>query len=352
MNVLILTCKFGMGHFSAALALEEEIKNLDPSCNVKVIDFIEHMVPKADALTYGTFNFVVDKCPNVYNFLNEVSAKNSGVPLGKLLMKKISKLLENIDIVISTVPISTQYISSFKQTKNCQIPLYTYVTDIVAHKEWLSGSSDMYFVGDISSKEQLIQEGIDQEKIKVTGIPVRKGFDFENKKNKYKEILIMGGGLGLIPNAEEVILNLSSKKEIKITVITGKNKKLMKTMKKNFPNIKVIGYSNHVNDYMKKADLVVSKAGGITVFEAIHTKTPLYIIKPFLMQEVGNAKFVEEKNIGKIVWKKKKDIAEDIVELLNDEEKIKIMKENMQNILDGFENYTIFDAYLSGRTKC
>ena len=36
------------------------------------------------------------------------------------------------DLVISTLPLSSQYISAYKQTTGSSIPLYTYVTDIEA----------------------------------------------------------------------------------------------------------------------------------------------------------------------------------------------------------------------------
>ena len=37
---------------------------------------------------------------------------------------------------------------------------------------------------------------------------------------------------------------------------------------------------------MKRADLLVTKSGGITMFEALHTQTQLYIINPVLIQDI------------------------------------------------------------------
>lgn len=36
---------------------------------------------------------------------------------------------------------------------------------------------------------------------------------------------------------------------------------------------------------MKRAELIVTKLGGITLFEAINSKTPIYVLCPFLSQE-------------------------------------------------------------------
>lgn len=49
-----------------------------------------------------------------------------------------------------------------------------------------------------------------------------------------KKVLVMGGGLGIIPQIEEFLNYMNTHKEIAITVITGKNVKLMKKFKQNF----------------------------------------------------------------------------------------------------------------------
>ena len=95
----------------------------------------------------------------------------------------------------------------YKETKKSNIPLYTYITDITAHNEWLGKETDMYFVGSKETKDELIQKGVEEDKIQICGIPVRQAFKNNNaveQKHK-KEILIMGGGLGLIPGIEDIL---------------------------------------------------------------------------------------------------------------------------------------------------
>ena len=106
----------------------------------------------------------------------------------------------------------------------------------------------------------------------------------------------------------------------------------MKDTKKRFPQVDVIGYTTNVDYYMRKADLIVTKSGGITTFEAINIGTPLYILKPFLVQEIGNAKYIEKNNIGRIMWSKKINIADDIISLLENKLVLKSMRSNMKNL--------------------
>ena len=195
---------------------------------------------------------------------------------------------------------------------------------------------------------QIINSGILENKIKIVGIPVRE--EFKNKKiikNK-NEIVIMGGGLGLIPNMKKILNNLVKNKNIHITLITGKNQKLFKKYYNRYDNMTVIGYTNKVYQYVEKAELIITKAGGITLFEAIHTETPMYILYPFLSQEIGNAKFIEKNKIGKIVWSKTGNVTQDILKLLNSPIELKEMKKNMQKIKNELEKINILNIYQKG----
>ncbi len=342
MNVLILTGKFGMGHYSAALAIEEEILSKDPNACVNVVDIIDYIFPSFGKMIYGNFNFLVRRCSFIYNFLNTIAGQFSGVPLKKAVAKSISRLLEEYkaDLIIATLPVCSQYISAYKEMTSNDVPLYTYITDLTIHEEWIAKNTDLYFVGSKCTKNNLISKGIASNKIIVSGIPVKKSFKDTTENNEAKtaksEVLIMGGGLGLIPSNHDFLSKLCENDNIHITMITGKNQKLMQHIKGRFPSIDVIGYTTEVHHYMKNADIIITKSGGITTFEAINTGTPLYILKPFLMQEIGNAKYIEKENLGQIMWSKKSDIAMDVMSLLNNPKLLQNMRHNMKIIRENW----------------
>ena len=74
----------------------------------------------------------------------------------------------------------------------------------------------------------------------------------------------------------------------------------------------------------------ITKPGGITMFEAIHSQTPLYVNKPFLIQEAGNAAWIEAMHIGVVHWDDGRDPAQDILDLLENDVQLAEMKYNMQ----------------------
>lgn len=348
MNILILTAKCGMGHYTASMALKQELENED--VQVQVIDFFEVIFPRINKIIYGIFNFLVSKCSSIYNFFYKFSANTNFTPFKKIMKKRIEKIIEqeNINIVISTFPVCSKYISAYKKINNKKLKLYTYITDIEVNKEWITNETDMYFVASEETKMQLIHNGILENKIKIVGIPVRKEFKKRKIIKNKNEIVIMGGGLGLIPKMKKILNHLVKNKNIHITLIAGKNQKLLKKYYNRYDNMTVIGYTNEVYKYVEKAELIITKAGGITLFEAIHTETPMYILYPFLSQEIGNARFIEKNNIGKIVWSKTKNVTQDILNLLNSKIELNNMRKNMKKIKNKLEKINVIDIYQKG----
>lgn len=332
-----------MGHLSAATAIQEEILDKYPLAQVEVLDLIDYLFPAYSQIIYNSFNFLVRHCSFIYNCLNKVASRFSGTPLKTVMLNNIKRLIEQnkTDLVVSTLPICSQYISAFKETAKNSVPLYTYVTDISIQEEWISKNTDLYFVGAQATKNSLVSKGVDPEKIIISGIPVKQKFRQENAHqlmnvHTKKEILIMGGGLGLIPFSDVFLDTLSRNDQINVTIITGKNQKLFQQLNEKYPAFHIIGYTTDVHIYMKNADLIITKSGGITTFEAINIGTPLYILKPFLCQEVGNAEYIEQQNIGRVRWSNDFNIGTDLLSLLENPRLLQIMRSNMQNLRESW----------------
>ena len=139
----------------------------------------------------------------------------------------------------------------------------------------------------------------------------------DRKTKRRKEVLIMGGGLGLLPKSEDFYESLNQIPDVHVTIITGHNQKLCKRLQGRWENIQVIGYTNQVWEYMWRADLIVTKPGGITLFETIFARVPILTWPPTLQQEKGNARWLTEEGIGWVAGKK--NCADEIREILSDE---------------------------------
>ena len=142
----------------------------------------------------------------------------------------------------------------------------------------------------------------------------------------------MGGGLGLLPKSKKFYQELNNLKNIKTTVIMGGNKKLFQKLHGKYENIEVIGFTDQVYHYMKQADLIISKPGGITIFEAIHSELPMLIIEPFLQQEMKNANFINYHQLGRIISKQQLINIHYLSQILNDETNLYKMRQNMKSL--------------------
>ena len=340
-----------MGHVKCAEAIAEEIYASQPDASVTTVDVMDYLFPHLSKAIYKGFSLLVTKLPGMYNHLNRAAGKHAGVPMKKTIAAKLDRLIAETqpDLIISNLPVCSKYISAYKELRVCTVPLFTYITDITVHDEWIADKTDLYFVGDESTGNALISKGVSAEKIVVSGIPVKRVFKSAFKDGTLKDqekadtgthtkkrLLIMGGGLGLVPGGSRLLKRLNEETCFEVTLITGKNRSLEKRARRKYKNINVVGFTDKIADYMAAADLVLTKPGGITTFEAIASRTPMYIADPFLEQEMGNVRFIESKNIGRVVWSRDCDVASDIINFLKDTALIDTMKENMAKLCQSF----------------
>ena len=257
----------------------------------------------------------------------------------------------NPDIVISTHPFGSQMTSYLKQKKKTSCKLITIMTDFASHEQWLIGYRfvDYFFVSNSGMKEDIIKNGINKDKIYVTGIPISNRFlqnynkediyNMFNLSNDKKTVLFFGGGeYGLGKEKTVAILrNLAEINNLQVVAIAGKNKKMKEEFEKivkenNKENlIKVLPFTDKVPELMAISDLVITKPGGLTVSESLASKLPLIIINPIPGQEEENAEFLEKE--GCATWLKKDDDSKKIlISVLTNDSKLNNMKEHSINL--------------------
>lgn len=344
MNILILTGKFGMGHWSASLALREQLVTAFPGARVEVEDFFAYALPGASDAVYKAFSLLVTYGGGLYNTVYRCTADipSPQVPVYALpLADKLVELLRQRrpDAVVATHPVCAQLISHYKEKTLSALPLVTCVTDLTAHSEWLTSRCDCYLVGSHAVRRELVDKGVDGEKILVTGIPVRAAFrqPVLRGMGRRRHLLIMGGGLGLMPRRESFYQALSDLPEVETTLITGRNQKLYDRLAGRYEHIRVVGFTDRVSEYMAASDLILSKPGGITLFECIFSQLPMLAWEPFLQQERLNARYLLQADIGRIACKEPSACLEAIRSLIYSDDTLSRMSANMGRLKEQLE---------------
>ena len=228
MKILILTGKFGNGHWSASLSLREELLRQDPAAQVEITDFFAYALEDGAEAVYKGFSLLVTHGSALYNLyynLTQNARRESPDPLAALFSDKLSRLLEEArpDLVIATHPFCAQVIAAYKAGTGEELPLVTCVTDLSSHSEWVAPGTDGYLVGSALIREALAAKGVDRRRILVTGIPVRAAFKAPRRMTGTgrRHLLIMGGGLGLMPKSDSFYAALNALPDTDVTILTA-----------------------------------------------------------------------------------------------------------------------------------
>lgn len=318
-RIMIFTASIGSGHDQVAKVLVEGLSQLE-GVTAAAFDYMELWGPPFRELFKQGYFKMLDWVPSWYHLLYQNTmriAEGNQVKhlLGYRYEKKMLAQIQEFcpDIILCTNPFPLVSLSHLRKRGKVLAEIAVLITDYTAHSMWLDDAVSYYFVGSHTLKSNLMDRGIPQEQIYMTGIPIDPKFyqpvnplaiyQREQLDPSLKTILVMGGGLGLGP-FEEILSQLERVPEpMQLLVVTGKNEKLRGWLEKernhSHHKINVYGYIDYVHELMTIAHLLISKAGGITLTEAMAKCLPIFITAPIPGQEVGNTEFIEQIGIGK-----------------------------------------------------
>lgn len=359
-RIIICYASYGGGHFSAAKNIKEYIEQNYTDCDVFLFDSMKYINKAIDKICGSTYNTITKSVPwfwgKVYYHTQSPIFEKILSLSNKLLAYKLNKLLNelNPEVIISTHFFVGHMCATLKKHGKIDAKLVNVITDYGddPYNEWIAEHEylDYIFVAHDEMKTNLVQKGVDEQKIYATGIPISSKFLIHYNKNKILESLnftddkktilfFAGGEFGLAKNKiTELLKNLAIYFEnTQIIAIAGKNE----TIKQHFEEIsneynadnriRVFDFTDRVAEFMYVSDLVITKPGGLTSTESIVSKLPLLIINPIPGQETENAEFLEERGVG-ILLQKNDDIDLALDGLLNNQEELDLMKRNCEKI--------------------
>lgn len=322
-KVLIISASAGSGHIRAGEALKNNLKKYrGDEFEVEHIDVIDHVSLPMKAAVLNTHTLLINKMPKLWGFIYETSNNPNVKEAYNTVTNKLKKinsapLYEHIkecgpDHIVCTHFLPPEILANTPNKYKINVEISVLVTDYGIHELWLSEKVDKFFVGSRKMKWEMIKKGIKQNKIENIKIPVDPTFEEikkEKKKNVKKElglnskkptILILSGGQGQGEIKEAVRQVVQIERDLSLVAITGKNKKLKSKLEKISTNkdYKVIGWTDEIEKYIKAADVVISKPGGMTTTECAYMNTPIITVNPIPGQEEANAQYILENNLG------------------------------------------------------
>ncbi len=320
-RLLILTAAFGEGHNSAARNLALAASDL--GAETRVVDPCLLATPQLTAVMQWGYRLVTTHFPliweSIYKATDKCDFSRPNLPLMRRPESFLQTLIEEYqpDGIVSTYPIYPYFLKrQFDETGN-KLPSFTVVTDsIEINASWLRAPTDHFLVTDQATLETMRCWGIPEEKIVSTGFPVNPAFSTltpvsaDDSCKPFRILYFATAKKPFIRRHGRALLDASP--DVHLTIVMGKNFRALQSrareLKAAYPGrVHLLGWTRKVPQLLNKHHLVIGKAGGATVHEAIAARCPMLIHHLVPGQEEGNLQLLQQLGAG--------DLAENVPDL-------------------------------------
>ncbi len=205
----------------------------------------------------------------------------------------------------------TPLLSALRQPRP---PLITLVTDPVSvHAVWYHPQVDLYIVATETARQRMMLNGVAPDKLHLAGLPVAAAFCGRagDKARLRSElgwrtgrpvVLVVGGGEGMGPVYEITQAISSAGLDCELAVVAGRNQALRASLEAATWKVPthIYGFVTEMADLMCAADVLVTKAGPATIWEAFGAGVPIVLYDYLPGQEEGNVTYVENSGAGRV----------------------------------------------------
>ena len=338
-HILFLFSDTGGGHRSAAEAIIEAINLEFPEkFNCEMVDFFKAYAPLPFNLARPTYT-AMSRVAYLWSLCFRISDDPDRIrvlysTLWPYIHSSLKRLLEEhpCKMIVSVHPLIN--IPILRAIKGKHIPYIVVVTDLVStHAAWFSNDADLIIIPTQQATRRAIRYRIQPEKLRIVRLPIANKFcksigdhktlrNLLNWEQDLPIILLVGGGEGMGPIDKVAIEINRIKLPISLVVVTGHNKKLKKYLEEqrwDIP-IHIYGFVNEMPEFIRAADILITKAGPGTISEAFIAGIPIILYHRITGQEEGNISFVVDKGAG--IWAPEvKDVINAIKDWLTHPEK-------------------------------
>ena len=318
-HILFLFSDTGGGHRSAAEAIIEAIQlEYGDAVTIEMLDFFKSHAPLPLNKMPDWYPDMV-KAPQLWGLSFKISdgrrrARAITTSMWPYVGRAARRQMKEhpADLVVSVHPLATTvYLKALGRNRP---PYITVVTDMVTtHALWYDQRSDLILVPTESARERAIEYEMNPDQVRVVGQPVAERYCVPtgNKKALRKKLgweqdktiaLLVGGGEGMGPLGETAREIAASGLDVALAIVAGRNQRLKKHLETEDWQVPVhiYGFTRELPDFMRAADVLVTKAGPGTIAESLNANLPIILYAKLPGQEDGNVTFVLEEEVG--VW--------------------------------------------------
>jgi 1,2-diacylglycerol 3-beta-galactosyltransferase len=222
-------------------------------------------------------------------------------------------------VIVSCHPLTTEAAVRASWHGTRRTPVATVVTDLVSvHAAWPHAHTDRIVVPSTAAGQRCIRRGIGENRCMELGLPVSSAFLDGARRlgeqdrargsgggNRPFLVVVTGGGEGSGGIARRVSALIRHFDDIEVVAICGRNRrarrKLAKLAARSAGRLTVHGMTTSIAGWLRRADVVATKAGPGTIAEATCCGAALLLTSHLPGQEDGNVELVVTAGAGRYV---------------------------------------------------
>jgi 1,2-diacylglycerol 3-beta-galactosyltransferase len=322
-TVLFLLADTGAGHRSAANAIVAAMRAADePDWRPVLVDGIRECgrFPFRDGVfLYGpTTKYRPQLFGRFFHLTNTpervAAARRLCLPfLGPGLRDLIARVRP--DAIISVHPMFNQAVPPVLRELSAPIPLVGVITDLFTiHHAWVAPGVDAWVAPSEVARRFLLDSGVCDQRIHLLGLPIDPAFAVAPTCSRAQRraalgldptlpvVLLMGGGEGVGGLGAVAHTLAREAPPAQVVIVTGRNQALYDDLARRHAAFQmptmVLGFADNMPELMRAADVLVSKAGSLTLSEALACELPIVLMGALPGQEEGNIDFVVRREVG------------------------------------------------------
>jgi processive 1,2-diacylglycerol beta-glucosyltransferase len=312
-DMVVIYSPVGGGHRAAGNAVAEAARAR--GLGVDVLDLFEH-APKLAGDAYLQAHLTGQAAlPELYGSAYFAANHRGGAlePVRKRIDTAVfgailSEVLDRAPrVIVSTHHLPLVVLGDARVRGRLGVPLVGVVTDYIAHACWAEEGVDAFTVPCARARRDLVAHGIARDRISLTGIPVRAAFERTPdvptaRPSGEVHVLVTSGGFGVGP-LRGIVRSFAGIAQARLTVVCGRADELASRIRRDARELgvraDVIGYENDMAARVAASDVVVGKAGGLTVSEALAAGRPMVIVSAIPGNEEVNEAYVVRGGAGR-----------------------------------------------------
>jgi processive 1,2-diacylglycerol beta-glucosyltransferase len=289
-RILILTASIGEGHDLPARMLADQIAEEQPGVEVIVEDGLAVM-GKPFGIAEGVSGVIFYRALWLYDLVFWLVA---GGPVRRLTQRlavtfggpPLERRLERVqpDVVVSVYPVTTEVLGALRRRGRLKVPVVAAITDLAMMRWWAARGIDLHLITHPESIEEVRRVAGDETRIAVVHGLTRPEFirpcDPAEARRllelpaEGKMVLVSGGGWGVgdLSASIDAALGLDAALDVALVVaLCGRNEELRSRLEADFVSnarVRVVGFTEHMNEWLAAADALIHSTGGLTVLEA------------------------------------------------------------------------------------